>query len=181
MPQSVFHRETVSANHVSLLQVFVCVGLAHGCWRHRIVLEESCSLTQPVCRLEFGNVPVGSGVSLSSCTFFLQRACWGRGSLFEWLEKASPRLAEHRCGIVLDVCRCYTRTFPKRSAAKALQCCTLTFSRSGQPLNRPFGAATITRSLKRSAAHAFQCCTLMLSRSGQPLNRPFDVATITHL
>ena len=67
------------------------------------MLEESCSLTQPVGRLKFGNVPVGSGVSLSSCTFFLQRACWGRGSLFEWLKKASPRLAEHRCGIVLDV------------------------------------------------------------------------------
>ena len=34
------------------------------------MLEESCSLTQPVGRLKFGNVPVGSGVSLSSCTVF---------------------------------------------------------------------------------------------------------------
>ena len=32
------------------------------------MLEESCSLTQPVGRLKFGNVPAGSGASRSSCT-----------------------------------------------------------------------------------------------------------------
>ena len=54
------------------------------------MLEESCSLTQPVGRLKFGNVPVGFGVSLSSCTFFVATSLLGARQLVRVAQKGEP-------------------------------------------------------------------------------------------